>query len=109
MRRLLRLNILAMKTKSDILKLLQINRERIRRFGVKELGVFGSFAREEQTAGSDVDILVDLENKTFDAYMSLLFFLEELFGLKVDLVMKGTIKPRIREKILSETVYVEGL
>lgn len=98
-----------MKTKSDILKLLQVNRERIRRFGVKELGIFGSFAREEQTAGSDVDILVDLENKTFDAYMGLLFFLEELFGLKVDLVMKGTIKPRIRERILSETVYVEGL
>jgi predicted nucleotidyltransferase len=41
--------------------------------------------------------------------MDLLFFLEDLLGRKVDLVMKGTIKPRIRDRILSETVYVEGL
>ncbi len=89
--------------------MLEINRDKIRAFGVTELGVFGSVARGEQTEASDVDVLVELENNTFDSYINLLFFLEDLFGRKVDLVMKGTIKPRIKNRILSETVYVEGL
>lgn len=98
-----------MKTRSDILNLLDQNRETIKSLGVKELGLFGSFARDEQTTKSDVDLLVDLENHTFHAYMDLLFFLEDLFGRKVDLVMKDTIKPIIRNRILADTVYVSGL
>ena len=97
-----------MNSRSDIIKLLEKERETIKSFGVRELGVFGSFARNEQTSNSDVDVLVDLERKTFDAYMDLLFFLEGLFGRKVDLVMKETIKPIIKNRILSETVYVKG-
>ena|SRR5437016_4325831 len=98
-----------MKTRSEIFDLLEQNRETIREFGVSELGVFGSFARDEQTEKSDVDVLVELEKHTFDAYMDLLFFLEDLFGRKVDLVMKDTIKPIIKNRILAETVYVSGL
>lgn len=49
-----------MKTKDDIFSLLNAQRESIRKFGVKELGVFGSFARNEQGPDSDVDVLVDL-------------------------------------------------
>ena len=98
-----------MKTRQEILNLLEKNRDRIKSFGVTEIGVFGSVARDEQTEESDVDVLVELEKKTFDAYMNLLFFLEDLFGRKVDLVMKGTIKPLIKDRILAETIYVEGL
>ncbi len=98
-----------MQSKSEILRLLENNREKIKTFGVTELGVFGSVARDEQTDASDVDVLVELEKHTFDSYMNLLFFLEDLFGRKVDLVMKGAIKPRIKNRILSETVYVKGL
>ena len=98
-----------METRCDILGLLENQRESIRRFGVRELGVFGSFARNEQTPDSDVDVLVDLENHTFHAYMDLLFFLEDLLGRKVDLVMKDTIKPISKNRILAETVYVSGL
>jgi predicted nucleotidyltransferase len=98
-----------METRSDVIDLLENQRESLRQFGVRELGVFGSFARNEQTRDSDVDVLVDLENHTFHAYMDLLFFLEDLFGRKVDLVMKETIKPIIRNRILAETVYVSGL
>ncbi|CAN5420354.1 nucleotidyltransferase family protein [soil metagenome] len=98
-----------MKTRQEILNLLEKNREEIRSFGVKEIGLFGSVARDEQTEASDVDILVELEKKTFDAYMSLKFFLEDLFERKVDLVMKGTIKPLVKDRILSETIYVKGL
>ena len=98
-----------MRTRSDIIDLLEQNREAMKDFGVRELGIFGSFAREEQTEKSDVDVLVDLKVETFDAYMDLLFYLEDLFGLKVDLVMKDTIKPLIRNRVLRETVYVAGL
>ena len=88
---------------------MEANREKIKSFGVKEIGLFGSTARGENTEKSDVDVLVELEKKTFDAYIKLLFFLEELFGTKVDLVMKDAIKPIIKDRILSETIYVKGL
>lgn len=98
-----------MTTREDILKLLEGQRDAIKQLGVREMGVFGSFARGDQKATSDVDVLVDLEDHTFDAYMDLLDFLENLFGRKVDLVMKEAIKPIIRKRVLSETVYVQGL
>ena len=97
-----------METRSDLLDLLENQRESIRQFGVRELGVFGSFARNEQKPDSDVDVLVDLKRETFRDYMGLLSFLEKLFGRKVDLVMKDSIKPIIRDRILRETIYVPG-
>lgn len=97
-----------MKTRREILRLLEENRREIKKFGVKEIGVFGSAARGEQTEKSDIDVLVELEDKTFDSYMGLLFFLEGLFNSKVDLVMKGSIKPIIKDRILSETIYVQN-
>lgn len=76
-------------------------------YGVKSLGVFGSFVREEATERSDLDILVEFEGApTFRKYMDLKFFLEDLFGRKVDLVIQADIKPQIREQILEEVVYV---
>jgi hypothetical protein len=77
------------------------------RFGVDRIGIFGSFIRGEEKPGSDVDVLVEFRKgeKTFDHYMDLKFYLEDLFGRKVDLVMKEAIKRRLREPILSEVVY----
>jgi len=74
---------------------------------VERIGVFGSFVRGEEKAESDVDVLVEFREgqKTFDHYIDLKFYLEDLFGRKVDLVMKGAIKRRLREPILSEVVY----
>lgn len=97
-----------MESRSDILRLIEVNKEKIRGFGVKRLGIFGSVARDEQTDTSDVDILVELESETFRGYMGLLLFLEDLFGRKVDLAIKDSIKPRIRDRVLAETIYVEG-
>lgn len=98
-----------MKSRGDIFNLLEKHREEIKAFGVLELGIFGSFAREEQTEKSDVDVLVELDLRTFDAYMNLLFFLEDLFDRKVDLVVKDTIKPIIRNRVLRETIYVPNI
>lgn len=78
------------------------------RFKVKEIGIFGSYVRGEQRKRSDVDILVKFKEKceTFDNYMDLKFFLEDLLETKVDLVLKDAIKERIKENILKATVYV---
>ena len=72
------------------------------RFGVKSLGLFGSIARGEASPGSDVDILVDFDAPSFDHYMDLKFYLEERLGRSVDLVLKGSLKPALRERILRE-------
>lgn len=98
-----------MKSRSDIINLLERHRTEIKAFGVSELGIFGSFARGEQTENSDVDVLVEMDLRTFDTYMNLLFYLEELFGRKVDLVVKDTIKPIIRNRVLREAIYVPNI
>jgi hypothetical protein len=85
------------------------HREEVRRFGVRSLGLFGSAARGEAAATSDLDFLVEFENPSFDTYMDLLEHLEKLFGRPVDLVLANTIKPRLRESILRETVHAPGL
>jgi predicted nucleotidyltransferase len=78
-----------------------------RRFGVERTGIFGSFIRDEARPDSDIDILVTFKEgeKTFDNYMDLKFFLEDLFGRSVDLVTTEAIKPRLRDRILGEVVY----
>jgi predicted nucleotidyltransferase len=93
------------RTREAVLQQLEDNRDKIRSFGVKRLGLFGSCARGEATQSSDLDFVVELENETFDAYMDLKEFLEELFHCPVDLVLFDAIKPRLRETILGEAIY----
>ena len=96
-------------TRDEILKKLEENRETIRGFGVRRLGIFGSYARGEQSEASDMDFLVEFEKKTFDNYMDLKSFLESLFGCNVDLVIAEAVKPRLKKPIFEETVYAQGL
>lgn len=97
------------KNLEAILTLLQSHREDIRRFGVRRLSLFGSAVRGEAGKTSDLDFVVELETKTFDAYMDLKAYLEDLFGCEVDLVLAGAIKPRLRPHIMAEAVDVPGL
>ncbi len=99
-----------MLTAEEILRLIQQNRERIKRYGVKRIGLFGSYLKGEQKEDSDIDILVEFEKgkKTFDNYMELKFFLEELFKRKVDLVIAESVKPELRKYIM-ESVRYAGL
>lgn len=96
-----------MLTKYDAGKIIQNNIEKIKRYGIKKIGIFGSFARAAQNRKSDIDILVEFENgaKVFDNYMELKFYLERILGRKVDLVIKDAIKPRIKDIILREVSY----
>jgi predicted nucleotidyltransferase len=77
------------------------------KFHVRRIGVFGSFARGEEKEASDIDVLIELEDKyeTFDNYMDLKFFLEDLFERKVDLVTVDELRPQLKEDILREVVY----
>jgi hypothetical protein len=77
------------------------------RFGVKRIGIFGSFVRGEERSESDVDVLVvfQKDEETFDHYMDCKFYLEDLFDRNVDLVIEDTIKNRLKEPILSEVIY----
>jgi hypothetical protein len=92
----------------DPLTLLRAHEPEIKkRFGVATIGVFGSYVRGEERPNSDVDVLVTFKKgkETFDHYMDCKFYLEDLFGRKVDLVMKGAIKKRLKPYILGEVVY----
>ncbi|MEP6888587.1 MAG: nucleotidyltransferase family protein [Nitrospirales bacterium] len=97
------------RTREAILTLLESNRSTIKSYGVRRLGLFGSWAREEGTETSDLDFVVEFEQKSFDSYMDLKAFLEKLFDCRVDLVLENTIKPRLRSTILNETVHAPGL
>lgn len=78
-----------------------------RRFAVKGLSVFGSVARNETSRKSDVDVLVEFKGKaTFDLFMDLKFYLEELLGADVDLVTDKAIRPEIRKAIEREKINV---
>ena len=95
-----------METKEQLLELIEANKSEIRRrFGVTRVGLFGSCCRGEACPNSDVDVLVEFEEPTFDHYMDLKFFLEGLFGRPVDLVMSDQLKPRLAPVIRREVVY----
>jgi predicted nucleotidyltransferase len=73
------------------------------RFGVRDLAVFGSVSRGEASDASDLDVLVDFFGKaTFDGYMGLKLFLGDSLGVKVDLVTRASLKPRLRARIEAE-------
>jgi hypothetical protein len=92
----------------DVISLLRLHGPILKkRFGVAKIGIFGSFARGEERPESDVDVLVTFRKgkETFNNYMDCKFYLEDLFGRKVDLVMKGALKKRLKPQILDEVVY----
>ena len=93
---------MAVETKHQILDLLREHQSELRSFGVKRCGLFGSFLRMEQQVGSDVDILVefDPQRKSFDNFMDLAFYLDDLLGRKVDLVTTESLSPYIGPHIL---------
>jgi hypothetical protein len=76
-------------------------------FGVKEIGIFGSVVRAKQKATSDLDILIELERPVgLFEFVALKHYLTDLLDVKVDLVMKKALRPRIGERILKEVIYV---
>ncbi len=93
--------------KVSILKKLVENKEQILSYGVKKIGLFGSYSKGKQTKNSDLDFLVTFDENTFDNFMDLKFFLEDIFDRKVDLVIEENIKPSLKH-IRKEAVYAKG-
>lgn len=96
------------RTRNAVIRRLQASGRQLAGFGVRRLGLFGSFARDEQTAASDVDILVEFapEKHTFDNFMSVAFFLEDLLGRRVEVVTPESLSPHLGPQILAEAENV---
>ncbi len=93
-----------MNDRQTILDRLSASADELHRLGARSVALFGSFARDEANEQSDVDLLVELDEHTFDRYMDLKLRLEDLLERRVDLVLIDGLKPRVRDKILSEAI-----
>jgi len=95
-------------TTNKILEVLKRNRKLLKKYSVKKIGLFGSFIRNEASTKSDIDLLVDFEEKTFDNYIELTFELEKLFNRKVELLTEEGISPYILPYIKKEVQWYEA-
>ncbi len=96
-----------MRRKEEILKYLKQELPYLnQKFKVKSIGLFGSYAREEQTEKSDIDMLVEFETPVgFFKFIELEDYLSEKLGTKVDLVTPDALKPLIKPQIMEEAAY----
>jgi uncharacterized protein len=96
------------QTKQDLLRMLTDHHPQIKALGVRRLGLFGSFVRDNPHEMSDVDLLVEFEpgQKTFDHFMRLSFLLEDLLQRRIELVTPEGLSPYIGPYILQEVEYV---
>ena len=97
-----------MKTIDDIKIILREHKDELAsRYRVREIGVFGSFVRNEHNETSDLDVLVEFsEPVSLFEFMDLEDYLENLIEVKIDLVSKKGLKPYIGRNILNEVIYI---
>jgi len=96
------------RAKADIVNFLKSHKASIVSYGVKKIGLFGSFVRETQSSKSDIDVLVEFDSDqlNYNNFINLAFFLEDSFDTKVDLVTIDSLSPYIGPNILKEVEYV---
>jgi predicted nucleotidyltransferase len=98
-----------MTTKENILNTLKSNKMELSKFGIRNVGLFGSYIRNEQSSESDIDLLIDFEpeKENFDNYMAVYDLFEKIFkNEKVEVVTKNGLSQYIGPKILDEVQYV---
>ncbi|MGA1842080.1 MAG: nucleotidyltransferase family protein [bacterium] len=95
-------------TDNEIVKILKEHTDILKNYKVKRIGLFGSFTRGEQREDSDIDFLVEFEMPSFDNFMDLVFYLEDLFGRKVELITSGSLSPYIQPYIEKEVKWLEA-
>ena len=100
-----------MKSKDQILMFLAQNKDLFRdKYHIIRIGLFGSYARDEQNIDSDIDLLVEFEDNTqelYDLKLQLKDFFLKTLGIEIDICREKYIKPRIRKQILKETIYAD--
>ncbi len=97
-----------MRTFEEIKEILQKHKDKLKeQYGLKEIGIFGSYVKDEQDEKSDLDVLIELEKPIgFVRFMRLENALSELVGIRVEMVTKKALKPYIGRRILEEVRYV---
>ena len=96
--------------KKEIIRILGKHRDVLLKYKVKKIGLFGSFARGEQSLKSDIDLFVDFEEPSFDNFMGLSYFLEELFSRKVEILTPAGVESirinHVKKEIQRSIIYV---
>lgn len=95
-------------TSREIISALKKHHDVLEQYKVKKIGLFGSYARGEQTSNSDIDFLIDFKEPTFDNFMNLVFFLENIFNTHVELITDGNLSPYMLPYIEKEIKWYEA-
>ena len=98
-----------MTTKENIIATLKFHKPELSKFGVQNIGLFGSYLRNQQCDKSDIDLLIDFEpeKENFDNYMAVYDMVENIFkGQRIEIVTKNGLSKYIGPKILKEVMYV---
>ena len=97
-----------MKSLEEIKEILKIHKPEFqKKYHIKNIGIFGSYIRNEQNSESDLDLLVDFEETpTLIRFINFENFLSDLLEIKVDLVMKKALKPNIGKIVLDEAIFL---
>lgn len=96
-------------TASDkIFKVLRTKNHILRQYGVVKMGLFGSFSRGENKKNSDIDFIVEFKKASFDNFMNLAFYLEDLFRKKVELITPGNLSPYVYPYVEKEIKWYEA-
>jgi len=77
----------------------------MKKFKVKEIGIFGSYVRGEESEESDIDILVEFSEQIGWEFIDFKEYLEDVLGMSVDLVTMKALKPQLKDRILEEVIY----
>ncbi len=93
-----------MKSKIEIIKKLEMEKDKIKKEGVKKIGLFGSFVNNKANKKSDIDLLVTFNKIDFDNYTNLVILLEKLFKRKIDLVIEKNLLPELNY-VKKEAIY----
>jgi predicted nucleotidyltransferase len=94
--------------KTEVLNLLLLNKQKILEYGINSIGLFGSYARNENSEASDIDFIIrfDEGKKNYQNFIHLSFFLSDLFEKKIELLTEESLNPYLKENILKEVEYV---
>ena len=88
----------------EILKIIEKNKNKLRKEGVKKIGLFGSYAQGKESKKSDIDFLIEFKEPTFDNYAEVLILLEKILKKKIDLITKSSLRPELKY-VIKEAEY----
>ncbi|EMB19846.1 nucleotidyltransferase family protein [Treponema denticola] len=96
------------KEKKEIFNFLEYNKNILQSYGVKKIGLFGSYVHNQQSKNSDIDILVEFHanKKNYNNFINLVYYLEDNLNTKIDLLTLESLSPYIGNRILNEVEYV---